>query len=73
MFSPQTGRTQGSCAPTGNQVGCRFWDLVLREHAHVSKGAVYDAALGEGQMGSALVGSLQIICFLTEGLFGYSR
>lgn len=32
----------GQC---GNQVGCRFWDLVLREHAHVSKAPVFDAAL----------------------------
>ena len=28
---------------------------------------------GKGQMESALIGSLQISCFLTEGLFGYSR
>ena len=28
-------------------------------------------AVGRGQMGSALTGSLQISCFLTEGLFGY--
>ena len=28
---------------------------------------------GKVQMGSALMGSLQISCFLTEGLFGYSR
>ena len=27
----------------------------------------------KGQMGSALMGSLQMLCFLTEGLFGYSR
>ena len=27
-------------------------------------------ALGKGQMGSALTGSLQISCLLTEGLFG---
>eukprot|EP00435_Cladocopium_sp_Y103_P069060 s218_g32.t1 len=32
----------GQC---GNQIGCRFWDLVLREHAFVSKTAVYDSAL----------------------------
>lgn len=32
----------GQC---GNQVGCRFWDLILREHAHVSKAAVFDASL----------------------------
>ena len=28
---------------------------------------------GKGQMGSALMGSLQISCFLTEGFFWYSR
>lgn len=32
----------GQC---GNQIGCRFWDLVLREHAHVSKAPIYDASL----------------------------
>uniref|UniRef100_A0A673GT15 Tubulin/FtsZ GTPase domain-containing protein n=1 Tax=Sinocyclocheilus rhinocerous TaxID=307959 RepID=A0A673GT15_9TELE len=32
----------GQC---GNQVGCRFWDLVLREHAHVNQMGVYDEAL----------------------------
>ncbi|XP_077076357.1 tubulin epsilon chain isoform X3 [Siphateles boraxobius] len=32
----------GQC---GNQVGCRFWDLVLREHAHVNQTGVYDEAL----------------------------
>ena len=31
------------------------------------------ARLEKGEMGSALMGSLQISCFLTEGLFGYSR
>ncbi|XP_037304946.1 tubulin epsilon chain isoform X1 [Pungitius pungitius] len=33
----------GQC---GNQVGCRFWDLALREHAHVNKKGLYDEALG---------------------------
>ncbi|XP_026880002.2 tubulin epsilon chain isoform X1 [Electrophorus electricus] len=33
----------GQC---GNQVGCRFWDLALREHAHVNKKGIYDEALG---------------------------
>uniref|UniRef100_A0A8C5I7W4 Tubulin/FtsZ GTPase domain-containing protein n=1 Tax=Gouania willdenowi TaxID=441366 RepID=A0A8C5I7W4_GOUWI len=33
----------GQC---GNQVGCRFWDLALREHAHVNKNGLYDEALG---------------------------
>ena len=28
---------------------------------------------GKGQAGSALTGSQQFLCFLTEGLFGYSR
>ncbi|XP_073711614.1 tubulin epsilon chain isoform X2 [Misgurnus anguillicaudatus] len=32
----------GQC---GNQVGCRFWDLALREHAHVNQKGVYDEAL----------------------------
>nr|AAH55146.1 Tubulin, epsilon 1 [Danio rerio] len=32
----------GQC---GNQVGCRFWDLALREHAHVNQMGVYDDAL----------------------------
>ena len=30
-------------------------------------------AVGKGQMGSALMGSLQISCLSTEGPFGYSR
>eukprot|EP00040_Diaphanoeca_grandis_P043976 m.10911 g.10911 ORF g.10911 m.10911 type:complete len:465 (-) comp8553_c0_seq1:56-1450(-) len=29
----------GQC---GNQIGCRFWDLALREHAAVNKGGLYD-------------------------------
>ena len=29
--------------------------------------------IGNGQMGSALMGSLQISCFLTDGFLGYSR
>ncbi|XP_056219368.1 tubulin epsilon chain [Seriola aureovittata] len=32
----------GQC---GNQVGCRFWDLALREHSHVNKKGLYDEAL----------------------------
>uniref|UniRef100_A0A1A7Y5L4 Tubulin, epsilon 1 n=1 Tax=Iconisemion striatum TaxID=60296 RepID=A0A1A7Y5L4_9TELE len=32
----------GQC---GNQVGCRFWDLALREHASVNKSGIYDEAL----------------------------
>nr|XP_033795628.1 tubulin epsilon chain isoform X3 [Geotrypetes seraphini] len=32
----------GQC---GNQIGCRFWDLALREHAAVNKKGVYDEAL----------------------------
>ncbi|KAH3710442.1 tubulin epsilon chain-like [Dreissena polymorpha] len=32
----------GQC---GNQIGCRFWDLALREHAAVNKHGTYDEAL----------------------------
>uniref|UniRef100_H3B4K5 Tubulin epsilon chain n=1 Tax=Latimeria chalumnae TaxID=7897 RepID=H3B4K5_LATCH len=32
----------GQC---GNQIGCRFWDLALREHASVNKKGIYDEAL----------------------------
>ncbi|ETE72847.1 Tubulin epsilon chain, partial [Ophiophagus hannah] len=32
----------GQC---GNQIGCRFWDLALREHATVNKKGLYDEAL----------------------------
>ena len=29
----------GQC---GNQIGCRFWDLALREHAAVNHKGLYD-------------------------------
>ncbi|XP_053382709.1 tubulin epsilon chain-like [Mercenaria mercenaria] len=32
----------GQC---GNQIGCRFWDLALREHATVNKHGTYDESL----------------------------
>ncbi|CAI7994429.1 Tubulin epsilon chain, partial [Geodia barretti] len=32
----------GQC---GNQIGCRFWDLALREHAQYSKAGAYDEPL----------------------------
>lgn len=32
----------GQC---GNQIGCRFWDLALREHANVNKKGIFDEAL----------------------------
>ncbi|KAJ8321781.1 hypothetical protein KUTeg_000252 [Tegillarca granosa] len=32
----------GQC---GNQIGCRFWDLALREHATVNKSGIYDEPL----------------------------
>lgn len=32
----------GQC---GNQIGCRFWDLALREHATVNKSGTYDDAM----------------------------
>ncbi|XP_051926588.1 tubulin epsilon chain-like [Hippocampus zosterae] len=33
----------GQC---GNQIGCRFWDLALREHAHFNKKGFYDDTTG---------------------------
>ncbi|XP_033726573.1 tubulin epsilon chain-like [Pecten maximus] len=33
----------GQC---GNQIGCRFWDLALREHAAVNKSGLYDESIG---------------------------
>eukprot|EP00112_Aurelia_sp_Birch-Aquarium-sp1_P008025 Seg1877.6 transcript_id=Seg1877.6/GoldUCD/mRNA.D3Y31 product="Tubulin epsilon chain" protein_id=Seg1877.6/GoldUCD/D3Y31 len=32
----------GQC---GNQIGCRFWDLALREHAYTNKIGTYDEAI----------------------------
>ncbi|CAD5115074.1 DgyrCDS4090 [Dimorphilus gyrociliatus] len=32
----------GQC---GNQIGCRFWDLALKEHASVNRKGIYDDAL----------------------------
>lgn len=32
----------GQC---GNQIGCRFWELALREHAAYNTKGVYDEAL----------------------------
>jgi tubulin epsilon len=32
----------GQC---GNQIGCRFWDLALREHSSVNKSGIYDEAM----------------------------
>jgi tubulin epsilon len=32
----------GQC---GNQIGCRFWELALREHAAHNRSGVYDEAL----------------------------
>jgi tubulin epsilon len=33
----------GQC---GNQIGCRFWDLALREHLAINKKGIFDEALG---------------------------
>uniref|UniRef100_A0A667GRP6 Tubulin epsilon 1 n=1 Tax=Lynx canadensis TaxID=61383 RepID=A0A667GRP6_LYNCA len=32
----------GQC---GNQIGCCFWDLALREHAAVNQKGIYDEAI----------------------------
>ncbi|XP_037119925.1 tubulin epsilon chain [Syngnathus acus] len=33
----------GQC---GNQIGCRFWDLALQEHAHYNQSGLYDDTTG---------------------------
>uniref|UniRef100_A0A8C4LIA8 Tubulin epsilon 1 n=1 Tax=Equus asinus asinus TaxID=83772 RepID=A0A8C4LIA8_EQUAS len=35
----------GQC---GNQIGCCFWDLALREHAAVNQKGIYDEAISNG-------------------------
>ena len=47
-----------------------IYDMYIYIYIYVH--SIY-SILGKGQMGSALMGSLQTSCFLTEGLFGYSR
>jgi hypothetical protein len=37
----------GQC---GNQIGCRFWEMALREHAAYNPRGVYDAALSRWQL-----------------------
>lgn len=38
MFDTQVGQC-------GNQIGCRFWEMALKEHAATSKDACYDEPL----------------------------
>ena len=53
------------------QLPKRPWDQ--RRWDHWRAPGMQESEMGQmGQMGSALMGSLQISCFLTEGLFGYS-
>jgi hypothetical protein len=33
------------CGQCGNQIGCRFWELALREHAAYNSNGVFDEAL----------------------------
>uniref|UniRef100_A0A8C0L2P4 Tubulin epsilon 1 n=1 Tax=Canis lupus dingo TaxID=286419 RepID=A0A8C0L2P4_CANLU len=40
--SPASLIAVGQC---GNQIGCCFWDLALREHAAVNQQGVYDEAI----------------------------
>ncbi|MCJ8750324.1 hypothetical protein PDJAM_G00262070 [Pangasius djambal] len=51
----------GQC---GNQVGCRFWDLALREHAHVNKAVLID--MEEGVLSQVLCGPLQQLFSSTQ-------
>ena len=51
-------------------------DIIEMVQRHADSRGTTGAAgelVGKGQMGSALMGSQQILVFLTEGLFGYSR
>ena len=41
--------------------------------SEAKRGGAQGQKVGKGQTGSALMGSLQISCYLTEGIFGYSR
>ena len=36
---------RGQVGQCGNQIGCRFWDVALREHAAMNKSGIYDDAL----------------------------
>lgn len=45
VFADMTQSIVVQVGQCGNQVGCRFWDLALREHAHVNKRGLYDEAL----------------------------
>jgi tubulin epsilon len=43
----------GQC---GNQIGCRFWELALREHALHNAQGIYDEALSrQGRAASSTV------------------
>ena len=52
-----------------------FWDAPMDDataNRFTNNRVILNRASGP-QMGSALIGSLRISCFLTEGLFGHSR
>ena len=53
----------------------KLWFLIFRSSSNSARVVVGfpPKKKKKGQMGSALMGSLQLICFLTEGLFGYSQ
>ena len=47
--------------------------IYIYTHEYKQSTGLPGLSFGKGQMGSALIGSLLISCFLTEGLFGCSR
>uniref|UniRef100_A0A3Q3ASP7 Tubulin epsilon 1 n=1 Tax=Kryptolebias marmoratus TaxID=37003 RepID=A0A3Q3ASP7_KRYMA len=55
----------GQC---GNQVGCRFWALALREHAHVNKKGVYDKALSSFFQNGGGGSAVAVLVDMEEGV-----
>ena len=67
----------GQC---GNQIGSRFWDLALQEHASVNKAGLYDEPLTSFFRNSTKVGgkitSLRaraVLVDMEEGVLGQIR
>uniref|UniRef100_A0A1I8FCH9 Tubulin domain-containing protein n=1 Tax=Macrostomum lignano TaxID=282301 RepID=A0A1I8FCH9_9PLAT len=59
----------------GNQIGSRFWDLALREHASVSRRGDFDDSLGtffrqQPGEGQALESSRTVLVDMEEGVVG---
>ena len=68
-------RAKIGLSPRGTLEGAEGADLgtVANSPARWEGGSLGVVAIGKGQMGSAPMGPLQFLVFLTEGPFGYSR